>query len=467
MNPAGLAMIEADNEQQVLGQRMTDLVNKKYQIGFNRLSKEVFKGNSGIFVFEVMGLKGSHRWLETHAVPLKDTTGKIVNLLGVTRDITERKKAEDEIKSSEERRKLIMNSALDAIICIDKDGMITFWNPQAEQIFGWSENEVMGKVLSSIIIPEHYRSMHDNGMKNYLKTGKGPALNVLLQLAAIKRNGTLFPIELTVLPLLQDGEQFFCAFIRDITERKTHEDQLLQLNKDLIKQKGELITSNKELEQFAYVASHDLQEPLRMVTSFLTLLEKRYNDVLDEKGLNYINFAVEGAKNMRRIILDILEFSRINNNNEEKYEFIDLKEIITDISLLQGKLIKEKKAKIIFEELPKVYSIRHYLMQLFQNIISNALKYSKENVPLQIIIYSEEHTNYYQIAIKDNGIGIEEEYFEKIFIIFQRLHGKEKYEGNGMGLAIAKKIVDKLNGKIWVESQAGIGSTFYINIPKK
>ena len=467
MNPAGLAMIEADTEQQVLGQRMTDLVNKKYQIGFNRLSKEVFKGNSGTFVFEVTGLKGRHRWLETHAVPLKDTTGKIVNLLGVTRDITERKKAEDEIKSSEERRKLIMNSALDAIICIDKDGMITFWNPQAEQIFGWSENEVMGKVLSSIIIPEHYRSMHDNGMKNYLKTGKGPALNVLLQLAAIKRNGTLFPIELTVLPLLQDGEQFFCAFIRDITERKTHEDQLLQLNKDLIKQKGELITSNKELEQFAYVASHDLQEPLRMVTSFLTLLEKRYKDVLDEKGLNYINFAVEGAKNMRRIILDILEFSRINNNNEEKYEFIDLKEIITDISLLQGKLIKEKKAKIIFEELPKVYSIRHYLMQLFQNIISNALKYSKENVPLQLIINSEEHTNYYQIAIKDNGIGIEEEYFEKIFIIFQRLHGKEKYEGNGMGLAIAKKIVDKLNGKIWVESLAGIGSTFYINIPKK
>lgn len=595
MNPAGLAMIEAETEQQVLGHRMTDLINREYHTGFNQLSKEVFKGNSGTFEFEVTGLKGSHRWLEMHAVPLKDAKGKIVNLLGVTRDITqrkkadekltkaadalqkalndtnkimdssldmicvvdkegrfvkvsaacetilgykpeeligksiinyvyntdnektqmtanvvmsgkaikhfenryirkdgslvpiewsarwdendklrygvarditERKKAEEALKNTEERRKLIMNSALDAIICIDKDGMITFWNPQAEQIFGWSENEVMGNLLSAIIIPEKFRAMHDNGMKNYLKTGEGKALNVLLQLSAIRRNGTEFPIELTVLPILQEGEEFFCAFIRDITERKTHENQLLKLNEDLNKQKIELISSNKELEQFAYVASHDLQEPLRMVTSFLTLLEKRYNDVLDEKGLKYINFAVDGAKNMRQIILDILEFSRINDH-QENHELIDLKDIIRDVSLLQGKLIKEKRAEIFFEELPKVFSIRHYLIQLFQNIISNALKYSKEEVPLKIIIKSKEYNDYYQISIKDNGIGIEEEYYEKIFIIFQRLHGKDKYQGNGMGLAIAKKIVDKLNGEIWVKSQAGIGSTFYINIPKK
>ena len=169
---------------------------------------------------------------------------------------------------------------------------------------------------------------------------------------------------------------------------------------------------------------------------------------------------------MRQIILDILEFSRVNDD-QENYELIDLKDIISDISLLQGKLIKEKRAQIFFEELPKVYSIRHYLIQLFQNIISNALKYSKDDVPLQIIIKSKDYDDYYQISIEDNGIGIEEEYFEKIFIIFQRLHGKEKYEGNGMGLAITKKIVDKLNGKIWVKSQVGIGSTFYINIPKK
>ncbi len=235
---------------------------------------------------------------------------------GVARDITERKKAEEALKNTEERRKLIMNSALDAIICIDKDGMITFWNPQAEQIFGWSENEVMGKLLSSIIIPEKFRAMHDNGMKTYLKTGKGAALNVLLELSAIRRNGTEFPVELTVLPILQDEEEFFCAFIRDITLRITHENQLKLLNEDLVRQTKKLHISNEELEQFAYVASHDLQEPLRMVTSFLTLIEKKYSATIDDKGLQYIKFAVEGAKNMRQIILDLLDFSRINDHEE-------------------------------------------------------------------------------------------------------------------------------------------------------
>ncbi len=133
----------------------------------------------------------------------------------------------------------------------------------------------------------------------------------------------------------------------------------------------------------------------------------------------------------------------------------------------KANLSKIKELKYIFRNLPKLHATRHYLLQLFQNIISNALKYSKDEVPLQIIIKSKEYNDHYQISIKDNGIGIEDEYYEKIFIIFQRLHGKDKYQGNGMGLAIAKKIVDKLNGKIWVKSQVGIGSTFYINIPKK
>nr|WP_315156329.1 PAS domain S-box protein [uncultured Flavobacterium sp.] len=393
------------------------------------------------------------------------TEGNNKRFLAVILDITERKKAEEELRNTEERRKLIMNAALDAIICIDKDGMITFWNPQAEQIFGWSENEVMGKLLSAIIIPEHYRPMHENGMKNYLKTGKGPALNVLLQLSAIRRNGIEFPIELTVLPISQEGEEFFCAFIRDITERKTHEEKLLKLNKNLNKQKAELITSNKELEQFAYVASHDLQEPLRMITSFLTQIEKKYEDVLDEKGKKYIFFAVDGAKRMRQIILDLLEFSRIGKI-ENKHEKVDLNTIVEEIILLYRKKIEEKKAKINYEALPILQSYSSPLRQVFQNLISNSLKYSSpDNVPVINISCSESVTSW-KFEIKDNGIGINSDYFEKIFIIFQRLHNKEEYSGTGMGLAITKKIIENLGGQIWVESKEGIGSSFYFTIPK-
>ena len=467
MNPAGLAMIEADNEQQVLGQRMTDLVNKNYQIGFNRLSKEVFKGNSGTFEFEITGLKGSQRWLETHAVPLKDATGKIVNLLGVTRDITERKKAYEVIRSTEERRKLIMNAALDAIICIDDKGMITFWNPQAEHIFGWRESEVIGKLLSSIIIPETYRILHDKGMKNYLKTGHGPALNVLLQLRAKRHNGEEFPIELTVLPLQQDGEQFFCAFIRDITERKTYETRLIVLNESLEKQKAALVVSNHELEQFAYIASHDLQEPLRMVTSFLTLLNKKYGANFDETATSYIDFAIDGAKRMRQLILDLLEYSRVGKS-EEATESIDLNSLIAEIKILHRKQIEEMNASIIIEDtLPLVKSHKSPLLQLFQNLISNALKYSRKDVTPVVKISFTSLNDYWQFVIEDNGIGIDEEYFDKIFIIFQRLHNKDEYSGTGMGLAVTKKIVESLGGKIWLESIVDTGTKFYFTIPKK
>ena len=199
---------------------------------------------------------------------------------------------------------------------------------------------------------------------------------------------------------------------------------------------------------------------------FLTLIEKKYHDKLDVKGLEYIKFAVEGAKNMRQIILDLLHFSRIADN-DANYENIELSEIISDVCLLQSKLITDKKAEITFDKLPVVFSIRHYLLQLLQNLIGNALKYGKTNVPVQIKITSKNYKTYYEIAISDNGIGIEQEYFDKIFVLFQRLHRKDEYQGNGMGLAITKKIMDKLNGKIWVTSEMGVGSTFYITIPKK
>ena len=414
---------------------------------------------------EIVTAKNNIRWIRTIG-ETEFVEGNCVRIYGSFQDIDERKKAEEELKNTEERSKLIMNSALDAIICIDKDGMITFWNPQAEKIFGWSENEVMGKVLSTIIIPENFRAMHDNGIKNYLKTGKGSAINVLLQLSAIRRNGTEFPIELTVLPIRQDGEEFFCAFIRDITDRKTHEDQLLKLNADLNKQTTELITSNKELEQFAYVASHDLQEPLRMVTSFLALIEKKYEPLLDDNGKKYIHFAVDGAKRMRQIILDLLDFSRVGKEIGMNQD-IDINEIIEEIRLIYNN--DSKTTNVIIEvanQMPIIRAQKLPLRQVFQNIISNGIKYRSENRDPIININYENLPDYHKFTISDNGIGIEPEYFEKIFKIFQRLHQKEEYEGTGIGLAIAKKIVENLGGSIGLTSRVGQGSSFYFTIRK-
>ena len=202
-----------------------------------------------------------------------------------------------------------------------------------------------------------------------------------------------------------------------------------------------------------------------MVTGFLTQLEKRYGDQLDEKARQYIAFAVDGAKRMRQIILELLEFSRVGRVNSQK-ERIDLNLLINEICLLQKKAIEEKKAVITTKNLPVIYQLKSPVLQVFQNLISNAIKYSKEGVPPLIEVSASDTGDYWTFSVQDNGIGIEEEYFDKIFVIFQRLHGRDQYSGTGIGLALVKKIVETMGGKIRVQSEPGRGSVFSFTIPK-
>lgn len=255
------------------------------------------------------------------------------------------------------------------------------------------------------------------------------------------------------------------CYSRDTTERKQAEIHLKALNENLQKQAKELILSNADLEQFAYIASHDLQEPLRMITGFLAQLQKKYHQIIDDKGKQYIEFAVDGAKRMRQIILDLLEFSRVDRT-EDMREDIDLNELVYEVEIIFRKKIQEKNATVVSDHLPVINGFKSPLRQVFQNLISNALKYTEKEQPPKIKITSKELQDFWQFAITDNGIGMEAEYFDKIFIIFQRLHNKNEYSGTGMGLAISKKIVETHGGRIWVESTLGKGSTFYFTLPK-
>ncbi len=252
---------------------------------------------------------------------------------------------------------------------------------------------------------------------------------------------------------------------RDISKERESEIALKELNDQLRIRAGELADSNAELEQFAYIASHDLQEPLRMVTGFLTQLEKKYSDVIDEKGKKYIDFAVDGAKKMRQIILDLLEYSRVGKTEEDK-ENIDLNDLVKEIQILCRKKIEEKNAMFTGTSLPVIHSYKSPVRQVFQNLIGNALKYSHETIPVQIQIAAEELNGHWHFTVTDNGIGIAKEYYNKIFIIFQRLHTKQAFEGTGMGLAVTKKIVESLGGEIWLDSTPGEGSSFHFTILK-
>lgn len=249
-----------------------------------------------------------------------------------------------------------------------------------------------------------------------------------------------------------------------LVEKKTK--ALDRLNRELEDRAHELTASNMELEQFAYIASHDLQEPLRMVSAYLTQIERKYFHVLDENGKKYIYFAVEGAKRMRSIILDVLEFSRVGKY-VEKQEKIDLNQLLDEVCMGLQKTIEEKRAVISYGVLPEIVSHRYPMLQVFQNLIGNSLKYCEGGRSPVIRVSVVRHHDEWLFSVKDNGIGIDKEYAEKIFVIFQRLHSKDQYSGSGLGLAIVKKIINNLGGAVWLESEVGFGSTFYFTLPYK
>ncbi len=252
---------------------------------------------------------------------------------------------------------------------------------------------------------------------------------------------------------------------QDINERKIFELKLKDLNEALENRAKQLIVSNEELQQFAYVASHDLQEPLRMVTSFLTLLEKKYANQLDEKATQYIHYAVDGAQRMRHVILDLLEYSKVGSLDEARKE-INLKLLIEEILILYRKQIQEIEATFNIDPLPILHSYETPIRQVFQNLISNALKYhSKERKPIISISFKEEN-DFLQFSVADNGIGIDPQFKEKIFQIFQRLHTKEQYIGTGVGLAICKKVMDSLSGEIWLDTEYKNSTKFCFKLPK-
>lgn len=383
------------------------------------------------------------------------------------RDITIRKKAETEIRQSNERFEIITRATNDAIWDYDVEKNKLFWGQGFFSLFGYKVNEVNPsfELLVSLIHPEDRRQVVKK-IQKYM-SGEIPSNTWEEEYRFLKANGEYAVVLDKAVFIRNKNEQVIRALgaMSDISHRKQYETSLKELNVELENKVQELAISNQELEQFAYVASHDLQEPLRMVTGFLTQLEKKYQQQLDEKAHQYIYFATDGAKRMRQIILDLLDFSRIGKHTEKPTK-VNLNEVIREAVTLNQNLVMETNGTVTFQLLPTILSFYSPLLQVFQNLIANALKYSKAEVAPRIEISAEEKEQYWQISVKDNGIGIASEYHERIFIIFQRLHKRDEFSGTGIGLAIVKKIIENLGGKIMVESEPGTGSVFHFTIPK-
>jgi PAS domain S-box-containing protein len=363
----------------------------------------------------------------------------------------------DALGSSENQIETIFKSAPDAVVVINRTGHIIRWNPKAEEMFGWTLAEVTGHFLHETIIPHKYRVAHQRGLKHFFETGEGPVLNKKLELTALRKDGSEFDVELSISATKVRGEYIFIGFISDSTESKKAQRELHEYARRLEQ-------SNNNLEQFAYVASHDLQEPLRTITNFAGVLNDKHNAEFDDASKKYMRYVVSAAERMKVLIRDLLLFSRIGK--QLVVEPVDTAVLMNEIIQDMDALLKESNATVTCSSLPMVYAGRTEMKLLLQNLLGNAVKYRKPGVaPVVHISSTLQPDGYWLYTIKDNGIGIDAEFSEKIFVIFQRLHSEKEYAGTGIGLATCKKIVEMAGGRIWVESVPGEGSTFYFTIP--
>lgn len=336
----------------------------------------------------------------------------------------------------------VINTAIDGIVIVDGKGLVELFNPAAEQMFGYGSDEIRGTPLETLLPASRDR----------LATG------MIRQVTARRKKGSHFPADLSISEVNVGGRQTFTIIVRDISEQT----RMIAL---LLKQTQDLARSNSDLEQFAYIASHDLQEPLRMVASYTKLLSDRYKGKLDADADTFIGYAVEGAARMRMLIEDLLTYSRVGTKAKplapvESQSIFE--KAIDNLKIA----IEEKQASVRAETpLPQVMADDVALLQLFQNLIGNALKFSRPEEPPRIEVGAEARDEEWVFFIRDNGVGIESEYFERIFEIFQRLHSRAEYAGTGIGLAVCKKIMEKHGGRIWLESELGKGTTFYFNLP--
>jgi PAS domain S-box-containing protein len=400
---------------------------------------------------ELLGRRknGSDFPIEIMLSPLDSAEGILVT--AAIRDITTRKTAEKQLAQTEARYRGLLEAAPDAMVVVNQDGEIVLLNIRAEQQFGYSRDELLGQKVTAIIPDGFAERLIADGLRSAAEA-LAQQIGTGIELHGRRKNGSDFPIEIMLSPLDSADGILVTAAIRDITLRKKVEAHSRELSR-----------SNEELEQFAYIASHDLQEPLRMVVSYTQLLAKRYKGKLDADADEFIGFAVDGASRMQRLIRDLLAYSHVGTKG------IELISISSEHALQQAlanlrDAIEPCGVQVTHDPIPFVLADETQLVQLFQNLIGNAIKYQASGVPLVHVSAVRSGGGRWVFSVQDNGLGIDPQYFEKIFGMFQRLHRRDEFAGTGIGLAICKKIVERHGGTISVESKPGQGSTFRFSL---
>jgi PAS domain S-box-containing protein len=433
-----------------LGQRVTNIIPEGFteRLIANdlRFAEDLLEKQIGAGIGLTRRREGGGEFpIETMPNPLESTGGILV--AAALRDVCVSKIIEIRRTQMEGHYRELLEAAPDAMVVVNQRGEIVLLNLQAEKKFGYRRDELLGQPVTNII---------PKGLaEDDLRSAEGALAQPIgagIELTGRCKDGGEFPIEVMLGPMESVEGLLVTAAIRDITTRKRAEAVLL-------KSVRELNRSNEELRQFAYMASHDLQEPSRMVASYTQLLSRRYKGRLDTEADELIAFAVDGAIRMQRLIHDLLAFSRVGSKPRELVDTSSADALEQALSNLRG-VIEESGARVTYNALPIVRADKQQLSQLFQNLVGNAIKYQRGATPLVHIAAVRTRDKKWMFGVSDNGLGIAPQYFEKIFGMFQRLHKSDEFAGTGIGLAICRKIAERHGSTISVESVLGRGSTF-------
>jgi PAS domain S-box-containing protein len=398
--------------------------------------------------YRVRWPNGSVHWIEGRARIQCDEQGQPVRMMGVVQDITDRKLMEEQ----QVRFRALFDAAKDAVLIADDDRRYVEANPAAGELLGVVPEQIRGRFVDEFVKGEVQGNEVGTAWQHFQTAGVQRG-----ECRLRRADGTFLDVEYSAASNFVPG--LHLSVLRDVSERKRAEEALAQ-------QAGELARSNADLQQFAYVTSHDLQEPLRGIINFSQLLTKRYRGQLDAEADTFLEYIVASAYRMKGLIDSLLTYSRVVNLEAIPFAPVQVDAALHWATMNLQTVMEETKATVTHDHLPIVMADHVQLVQLFQNLISNAIKYRKPQEPPQIHVSAEERAHEWVVSVRDNGIGIKSGYTERIFGVFKRLHGRE-VPGTGIGLAICKRIVEKHGGQIWVNSEPGQGATFCFTIPSK